>query len=534
MSETLLFCSIIMLSCVFVNLFSRKYGMPSLLLFMGLGMLFGSDGLFKIEFDDYNILQQLSTIALVFIIFYGGFSTKWSTAKPVLKQASLLSTFGVIITALFNCAFCYYVLNLGFAESFVIGAVISSTDAASVFSILRSKKLNLKDGTAPLLELESGSNDPFSYMLTVIGIAMLTGQSVDYVPILFIKQLLFGILFGVLIAQAGIWLIKKTKFVSEGMHSIFITAIVILAFALPDILQGNGLLSVYIAGIILGNAKIKNTNVLVNFFDGITSLAQIWIFFLLGLTAFPHKMPEILLPALLIAMFLTFIARPAAVFMLLLPFKASLNQCLLVSWAGLRGAASVVFAVLVVASIDSFPRYDLFHIVFLIALISVAIQGTLLPFVAKLTGMIDNNSDVRKTFNDYQEEAKVSLVQIEINDEHVWNNKLLKEIELPHDTLVLMIKRNNEQIIPRGNNKIKNGDMLVLSAPAYKSDTKVDLEEIIITQTHKWNGKYISELELPHYTLIALLSREGKAVVPRGKTKLLEDDVVVLYKQESS
>jgi len=534
MSEILLICSIIMLSCVFVNVVSRKYGMPSLLLFMGLGMLFGSDGLFKIHFDNYHILQQLSTIALVFIIFYGGFSTKWSTAKPVVKQATLLSTLGVIITALATCAFCHYVLKMGFAESFAIGAVISSTDAASVFSILRSKKLNLKDGTAPLLELESGSNDPFSYMLTVIGIALLTGESINYVPILFIKQIVFGIGFGAIIALIGVWLMKQSKIVSEGMHSIFITAIVVLAFALPDILQGNGLLSVYVAGIILGNAKIKNTNVMVHFFDGVTSLAQIWIFFLLGLTSFPHKMPEILLPAVLIALFLTFVARPIAVFGLLLPFRASLNQCLLVSWAGLRGAASIVFAVLVVANVSSMPKYELFHIVFLIALLSVSIQGTLLPFVAKITKMIDDNSDVRKTFNDYQEEAKVSLVQIDINENHLWNDKTLKDIALPQDTLILMIKRNGEKFVPKGNSKIKTNDSLILSAPSYKSEEKANLEEVNITRNHQWNGKLISELDLPSQTLIALLARNGKTIVPRGQTKLLEDDVVVLFSQESA
>ena len=187
MSEALLICALIMFSCVFVNTFSGKSGMPALLLFMGLGMLFGSDGIFKIPFEDYHTMQQLSTIALVFIIFYGGFSTKWITAKPIIKQASLLSSFGVLITAFLTCIFCHYVLKMGLIESFLIGAVLSSTDAASVFSILRSKNLNLKNSTAPLLEIESGSNDPFSYMLTVIGIALYAGKSITYFPILFFK-----------------------------------------------------------------------------------------------------------------------------------------------------------------------------------------------------------------------------------------------------------------------------------------------------------------------------------------------------------
>ena len=197
---------------------------------------------------------------------------------------------------------------------------------------------------------------------------------------------------------------KKTKLVNDSSRSIFLVAVALFAFALPDLFDGNGLLSVYIAGIILGNSKIRHTNILVNFFDGITFMAQILIFFLLGLTAFPHRMPEIFIPATLVAVFLTFVARPVAVFGLLMPFKASFNQCVLVSWAGLRGAASVVFAVLVVASVNLPEKYDLFHIVFLISLLSVAFQGTLLPLAAKMTNMTDDSADVRKTFTDYQEE----------------------------------------------------------------------------------------------------------------------------------
>ena len=531
MSEVLLVCAVVMLCCVFVNVVSRKFDMPALLLFMALGMIFGSDGIFKIPFDNYEIMQQISTIALILIIFYGGFSTKWQTAKPVVKQATVLSTLGVVLTALLTAGFCYYVLQLDFAESFVIGAVISSTDAASVFAILRSKNMNLKYSTAPLLELESGSNDPFSYMLTIIGIALLTGKSVDYVPMLFIKQIVLGILIGVVAALAGIWVMKKTRIVTEGIRTIFIMAIVFLSFALPDVLGGNGLLSVYIAGIILGNAKIKNTNILVNFFDGLTSLAQLLIFFMLGLTAFPHKMSEIIVPATLIAVFLTFVARPVAVFALMLPFKATMNQCLLVSWAGLRGAASIVFAVLVVASVSTAPKYDLFHIVFLISLLSVAFQGTMLPYVAKWTNMIDENSDVRKTFNDYQEKSALSLIQILVSDNHNWANKSLKEVALPQDTLALLIKRDGKDIVPKGDTVLNTGDTLILSVPIYNEDDNVELEEIVITKNHTWNNKLISEIALPKNLLIVSINRDGDNIIPRGNTKFLQDDTVVIFKQ---
>ena len=528
MSEMLVLFALIAFSCIFVNTFSGKLGTPALLLFMCLGMLFGSDGIFKIPFENYDVLQQISTIALIFIIFYGGFCTKWSTAKPVLKQATLLSTLGVVITALLTCAFCYYGLNMNFAESFLIGAVISSTDAASVFSILRSRNLNLKYSTASLLELESGSNDPFSYMLTIIGIAIYMGKSFDYFPILFAKQIIFGILAGVVIAVISIKIMKKTKLVNDSSRSFFLVAVALFAFALPDLFDGNGLLSVYIAGIILGNSKIRHTNILVNFFDGITFMAQILIFFLLGLTAFPHRMPEIFIPATLVAVFLTFVARPVAVFGLLMPFKASFNQCVLVSWAGLRGAASVVFAVLVVASVNLPEKYDLFHIVFLISLLSVAFQGTLLPLAAKMTNMTDDSADVRKTFTDYQEESAFSLIQIFIGNNHIWKDKFISEISLPQDTLAILIKRDGKDIVPKGNTKILEGDFLVLSAPVYNKDANGSLEEFSITDDHAWNGKQICELNLEKNSLIVMISRHGNTIIPRGNTVLQTKDKVVL------
>ena len=527
-SEMLVLFALIAFSCIFVNTFSGKLGTPALLLFMCLGMFFGSDGIFKIPFENYDVLQQISTIALIFIIFYGGFCTKWSTAKPVLKQATLLSTLGVVITALLTCAFCYYGLNMNFAESFLIGAVISSTDAASVFSILRSRNLNLKYSTASLLELESGSNDPFSYMLTIIGIAIYMGKSFDYFPILFAKQIIFGILAGVVIAVISIKIMKKTKLVNDSSRSIFLVAVALFAFALPDLFDGNGLLSVYIAGIILGNSKIRHTNILVNFFDGITFMAQILIFFLLGLTAFPHRMPEIFIPATLVAVFLTFVARPVAVFGLLMPFKASFNQCVLVSWAGLRGAASVVFAVLVVASVNLPEKYDLFHIVFLISLLSVAFQGTLLPLAAKMTNMTDDSADVRKTFTDYQEESAFSLIQIFIGNNHIWKDKLISEISLPQDTLAILIKRDGKDIVPKGDTKILECDFLVLSAPVYNKCANGSLEEFSITDDHAWNGKQICELNLEKNSLIVMISRHGNTIIPRGNTVLQTKDKVVL------
>lgn len=282
-------------------------------------------------------------------------------------------------------------------------------------------------------------------------------------------------------------------------------------------------------GIIVGNSRIKNKNVLIPFFDGITSLAQIFLFFLLGLLAFPHKLPTIIVPALIIVFFLAVIARPLAVFILLKPFKCSTRQCILVSWAGLRGAASIVFATMVIASGASLDS-DLFHIVFMVALFSVAIQGTLLPNVARRLDMVDEASDVRKTFNDYQEESAITLMRMFIPKGHNWENQLVKNVAMPTGSLALMIKRNKETLIPRGDTRILAGDSIILSVPAYEPAEHEKLEEILIDKDHQWCNHSIEELNLPPNELIALIIRGDENLIPDGKTIILENDIVAAYR----
>lgn len=515
--------------CILADKFSGKFGMPALILFMFIGMLFGSDGIVKIPFDDFNMAEQVCSIALIFIMFYGGFNTKWKLAKSVAVKAVLLSTVGVAITAVITAVLCRVFLRFSMAESFLVGAVLSSTDAASVFSILRQKKLNLKEGTASLLEMESGSNDPMSYMLTVIGIGFLGAESSGNIVFKIFSQMVFGVIVGILFAMATIWILKKTRLVTDGMDAIFMIAMVLLCYGLSDVVGGNQYLSVYFMGIIVGNSTIRNKKVMIPFFDGITSLAQILIFFLLGLLAFPHKLPSIALQALLIAVFLTLVARPVAVFALLLPFRCSIRQCLLVSWAGLRGAASIVFAIMVMAG-GAGISYDLFHIVFMVSLFSVAIQGTLLPVVAKKLCMVDETADVRKTFNDYQEESAITLMRMYIPQGHNWENHLVKDVSMPTGSLAIMIKRENETIITKGDTKILAGDTVILSVPAYEPADNEKLEEIHIDKNHEWCNKAISELELPQNELLAMIIRGEENLIPDGKTVIREGDVVVAYR----
>ena len=458
----LILCSSVILLAIFSSKFLDALGIPALLFFMCLGMLFGTDGIFKISFADFANTKDIASLALGFIIFYGGFCTKWATAKPIIAKAAVLSTAGVFLTAVLTSVFCHFVLELSFLESFLIGAVISSTDAASVFSILKAKNLHLKENTAPLLEIESGSNDPMSYVLVILAITLMQNQSSGFVIALFFKQMIFGILIGVLVAKISIYIYEKTSIITDENGSLFIIALVLLSYLLPFFCDGNPFLAVYFLGIILGNANILNKVPMMHFFDGITKLAQIGIFFTLGLLAFPREVPSILLTGMLIFLFLTFIARPAAVFLLLSFFKSGINQCLLVSWAGLRGVASIVFAIIAMDSGITL-HYDLFHLVFLISILSVAIQGTFLPLAAKMTNMIDPH---KKTFNDYEEECAVKLLRITVPKNHEWVGKPIRCVEFPQKSLAVLIKRKQERIIPKNSTVIQAGDNITLSLPA--------------------------------------------------------------------
>lgn len=525
MEKVLLLVAVIILACTVARRLSGRLGVPALLLFMALGMLFGSDGLVQIHFDDFRLAEQTCSVALIFIMFYGGFGTRWDAAKPIAGKAICLSTLGVALTAFLTGLFCYFALGFTMLESFLTGAVISSTDAASVFSILRSKKLNLRENTASLLEVESGSNDPASYMLTVIALSLMEKGEQENIAFLIFGQLAFGIALGVLVAGLSIFVLRRLK-LADGTDTIFATAAALLAFALPAAVGGNGYLGAYLAGIILGNSKIPHKVSLVHFFDGITGLAQILIFFLLGLLSFPRQLPSVALPAVGIALFLTFVARPAAVFAILAPFRCSWRQILLTSWAGLRGAASIVFAITAVASGAEIGP-DLFHIVFCISLLSVAVQGSLLPWVSRKLGMVDASDSVSRTFTDYQYERQMNLTQFRITEGHPWAEKTIADCRFPDDALVVNVRHEGENLLPKGSTPLRVGDIVVLSTPAYVDDGDVGLRELPVKD--EWEGKLVRELDVPAKILIVLIKRsDGTTVVPRGDTVVDKGDILVV------
>lgn len=529
MAIGILLVSCVILMCVLAEKFSDKFGMPALILFMFVGMLFGSDGIMKIDFDNFVLAENACSVALIFIMFYGGFNTKWVAAKEVAVQSIVLSTLGVVATAGITTVLCWAFLGFSLAESFLVGAVLSSTDAASVFAILRKYKLNLKNGTASILEVESGSNDPIAYMLTIVAMNMILAGKAENIVLTIFLQIVVGIIVGVLLSRLSVMIMTKTRLISEGLDTIFIIAMVLVCYGVSSFLGGNAYLAVYLFGIIAGNSRIKNKQTLIPFFDGVTSLAQILIFFLIGLLTFPHQMPEIIPTALAIVVFLTLIARPIAVFLLMIPFKCSINQKLLISWAGLRGASSSVFAIMAVAGGISMKQ-DLFHIVFMVSLFSVAIQGTLLPMVAKKLDMIDDNADVRKTFNDYQEETSLHLMEMQIPAGHEWVNQKIKDVSMPTGSLALMIKRGSETVVTKGDTLILENDTVILSVPPYTPSDVDMLQEKRLGRKDPWCNKTISELKLAENELIVMIIRGGETIIPNGTTVMKANDLVVTYK----
>lgn len=528
MNEMMLIGAIIVLICIVSTRFSAKFNIPSLIVFIGLGMLFGSDGIFRIHFSDYEFSEQICTISLIYIMFYGGFCMNFKSAKPIALKASILSTLGIVLTCGFVGLFAHVVLKVSLLEGLLIGAVLASTDAASVFNILRMKKLNLKGGIAPLLEMESGSNDPFAYMITITLLKMIANEGVS-IPMLLFTQIVFGVGFGFLCGWLGIFLSNHFRFKEVGLQSIFIMMIALLSFSLPSVINGNGFLSVYITGILLGNAKLKNKIDLVHFFDGISQMMQIVLFFLLGLLATPSLIPDIMLPAILIVLFLTFIARPLVVFICLSPFKVPLNQQLFIAWSGLRGAASIVFAIMCVVS-SAYTSKDIFHIVFFVSLLSISLQGSLLPLVAKRLNVEDKDNDIMKTFNDYIHDKPLELIEVSLPNDHPWINQTLQTIVMPSSMLIVSIKRDKETILPKGNTQIKQGDILIICSFAYEGKD-IYLEEEYINKKHFWIGQNMNEIDIANHFLVVRIKRNDEFIIPKGDTIINENDTLIMCKK---
>ena len=529
MSSWILLGSVILIACIIGNKISSRLGVPTLFFFIALGMLFGSDGLLKIEFGDFVFSEQICSTALIFIMFYGGFGTKWSAAKPVAGKAILLSTLGVWMTAGLVGIFCHFVLGTGLLEGLLLGAVLGSTDAASVFSVLRSQRLNLKYGTASLLEVESGSNDPCAYMLTVVLLSAMGGEiSAGQVVYAVFAQIVYGVLAGIAIAALAGLVLRHARFETDGFDAIFLIAVILATYAVPALVGGNGYISAYLAGILLGNQTLPRKKNLVHFFDAFNGMMQMLIFFLLGLLVFPSQLPSVFLPSLFIALFLTFVARPLSVCCLMTPFKAPFRQQCLVSWAGLRGAASIVFAIMAVVS-PAYGKETIFQIVFCVVLLSILFQGTLLPMMAKKLDMLDEQENVLKTFNDYSDETNVQFIRLDLREGHPWIHRRIQEIESIPGLLIAAVLRGKEAVMPKGDTRLQEGDALILVAKEYLGREGITLSEQHVEQGSVLIGKKLKEIDLKKQSLVVLIQRDGKEMIPDGESRILEGDVLVLY-----
>ena len=524
MEVALIIIAVILFTCVFLNNISERVGVPVLLMFILFGILVGTSAPEAI--NDYGeLIGDICSISLVFVMFYGGFGTRWSSVRPVIGESALLASAGVVVTAASVALFCHYALGWQWAESLLMGSVISSTDAASVFSILRTKSLGLKRNTSPILEVESGSNDPCSYMLTAICLSLLGGElSAGGVLLMLLMQIAFGIIFGLVIAKIAQLILNGRSLNNQGVKMLFIFAVALTSYALPTLFGGNGYLSTYIVGIILGNTEFSERRPLVSFFDGITSLMEILIFFLLGFMSVPERLAEAFIPALIIFFFLTLVARPFAVFSVLLPFrKYPLNQMSLISFVGLRGAASIVFAIMTLNNALNLSN-DIFSIVFVIVLLSISLQGSLIPFASRRLKMVELSGGDDSTFSNLQETEEISFGRIRIDAFSPWADCRISQLNIPQELLIVSIFRDGESIVPNGNTLLRRDDELIIGIRGYENSTNAIIKSRIIRPGSRWVGSTIREFAAEKSYLVIMIKRNGESIIPNGNTVICGND----------
>lgn len=459
--------ALLLLLSVVASKFSDRFGVPALLLFLLLGMLAGSEGIGGIYFDNPAQAQTISVVALVLILFAGGLQTNWQEVRPVMTESFALATIGVLLTALVVGFFANFILGWSLLESILLGSIMSSTDAAAVFSVLRSKGISLKGKLKPLLELESGSNDPMAMFLTIglIELLMLPESSLIQLGWFFLQQMVIGGLLGYFMGRLIAVVFNRIRLEYEGLYPVLSLAFVLITFAFATILNGSGFLAVYLVGVVLNHIDIVHKRSLQRFHDGIAWLMQITMFLVLGLFVFPSKLIPLMGASLLIVLVLIFLARPLGVFLTLLPSRLSLREKTFISWVGLRGAAPIILATFPLLA--GVPQADMmFNMIFFIVLTSVLLQGTTIPFVAHWLNM-DAPKPIKRIYPiEYQPLSglKSNLLEVFIPKDSSVVNKAIVELRLPDQFLIILVARKNEFLIPFGSMVLKAEDtLLVLS-----------------------------------------------------------------------
>lgn len=463
----LLISSLLLLASLLAAHRAFRYGIPTLLLFLAVGMLAGSEGIGGIYFDNPVLAQFIGVVSLNFILFSGGLDTKWKSIKPVMWPGLMLSSAGVLITALSLGLFIHWITDFSILESFLLGSIVSSTDAAAVFSILRGRNLRLRGNMRPLLELESGSNDPMAYVLTISFLSLIVNQDqpVGHQVLLFFQQMAVGALAGYLSGRYGRKLINRLQLGFEGLYPVLTVTVMLLVFSVTTIAGGNGFLAIYITAVILANSELVHKNTIIKVFDGLAWIMQITLFLTLGLLVFPSHIVPVLGIGILIALFQIVVSRPLGVFMSLLPFRMSFREIGFTSWVGLRGAVPIVFATYpLIAGIDKSDM--IFNIVFAISVVSVILQGTTIPVAARIFGISEQGRDaVPVVISGLVDDDTKTLHQEWVLPENSpAKNKKLVSLNFPDKALVAMIHRDGQYLIPGGNTELLAGDRLVVLA----------------------------------------------------------------------
>lgn len=477
--------AILMLICVFANKFLTRFGVPILILFIGAGMLLGSEGIFGIYFDNPSLTHEIGNIALCFIIFHGGMELNWRSARPVIGSGLLLSTIGVLLTAVLIGLTACLITGMTFLNGMLLGAILSSTDAASIFSTLKSQKLKLKGNVAPLLEFESGSNDPMAYMLTIALIGMIQNphNGIGVYLLTLLKEVGFGACIGVALGFGTVQLLNRVHLNIESMYFIVGLAFMMLTYSLSSYIGANSFLAVFIAGIMIGNSSFVRKIRLIHFFDGQSWLAQIILFLTLGLQVFPSRLLPVALKGFAISAVLILVIRPLVVMPILTLFKLPLRHQLFVSFAGFRGAASIVFATYPFT--ENLPvSQDIFDIVFFISITSILLQGTCLKPVAKWLDLVQEETSgyAMQDFNLYADElSDMPVLGVYVPDDSPTVGKNISELGLPETVRIVAIRQMERYATPQGTTVINAGDRMLLT-----SQSEENLASICISL--KWES----------------------------------------------
>jgi len=463
----LLWVAVLIFVSVVSSKLSDKFAIPTLLLFLTIGMLAGSEGIGGIYFDDAQLAKSIGVVALIFIIFSGGLDTNWKDTKSVILPGVILSTAGVLMTAVITGFFAVHILKFSLLEGMLLGSIVSSTDAAAVFSVLRSKRISLKQPLKPLLEFESGSNDPMAIFLTVGFISILTVKNMGIAALIprFMLDMSVGALIGYLMAKFIVFFINRLKLGYEGLYPVIMISLVLLTYVIAVFLKGNGILAVYLVGLMLGKAEFPNKKMIMRFHDGLAWLAQIVMFVTLGLLVFPSHIVPLIGAGFLLTFLLMVVARPVSVLLCLLPFNMNMRKKVMVAWVGLRGSVPIILATF--PFMAGIPQADtIFNIVFFVVIASVFIQGTSIPFLSKILKLDVPLANKMNYPIEFEKTAAFDAEMIDVivpfDSEVV--GKRISDLDVPEKCLILLICRQGNFVIPSGSMVIESGDVMLVLA----------------------------------------------------------------------